>query len=172
MIRSPRFLRLATAAVIGLATTVLAAGAVFAHPESEGTHAGTCIVTVEPGSVAVGGQFTVAGNFGMASIFLLEGALEGPASQPAEDAQPDATTPQGAPFSVTFTAEAADVGDWTVVGLIPGSECGDADHLTVTAAVPNTAGRVPPTTITLGWLLLGIGLALGIRRVSRQSLSR
>jgi hypothetical protein len=169
MICSRRLPRLASAAVIGLATTVLPAGAVFAHPESEGTHVGTCIVTVEPGSVAVGGQFTVAGNFGMASIFLLEGDLEGPASQPAEDAQPDAATPEGASFSVTFTAEAADVGDWTVVGLIPGSECGDADHVTVTAAVPNTAVPAPSTTATLGWLMLGLGLALGICRVAGSS---
>lgn len=154
------FLRLGTAVVIGLATTVLAAGAVFAHPESEGAHPSGCVVTVEPGSVAVGGQFTVAGNFGGASIFLVEGS-----GGPAEDATPDATTPAGSSFSVTFTAEAADVGNWTVWGLLPESECGDSDGLTVTAAVPNTAVPQPTGLVVLGWSALLIGLALGLRRV-------
>jgi hypothetical protein len=160
MNHSRRFLRLGTAVVIGLATTVLAAGAVFAHPESEGAHPGGCVVTVEPGSVAVGGQFTVAGNFGGASIFLVKGA----GASPAEGATPNATTPPGSSFSVTFTAEAADVGDWTVWGLLPESECGDSDALTVTAAVPNTAVPPPTGLVVVGWSALLIGLALGLRR--------
>jgi hypothetical protein len=161
MIHSRRFLRLGTAIVIGLATTVLAAGAAFAHPESEGAHPGGCVVTVEPGSVAVGGQFTVAGNFGGASIFLVKGA----GASPPEGGTPNATTPAGSSFSVTFTAEAADVGDWTVWGMIFGSECGDSDGLTVTAAVPNTAVPPPTGLVVLGWSALLIGLALGLRRV-------
>jgi hypothetical protein len=160
MSHSRRFLRFGTAVVIGLATTVLAAGAVFAHPESEGAHPSGCVVTVEPGSVAVGGQFTVAGNFGGASIFLVKGA----GASPAENATPNATTPAGSSFSVTFTAEAADVGDWTVVGAIPETECGDSDALTVTAAVPNTAMPQPSGAVVLGLLALFGGLALGLRR--------
>lgn len=165
MIHSRRFLRFGIALAIGLATTVLAAGAAFAHPESEGAHPGGCVVTVEPGSVAVGGQFTVAGNFGGASIFLVEGAN----ATLGENAQPNATTPAGQSFSVTFIAEAGDVGDWTVFGQIPESGCGDADALTVTAAVPNTAVSVPSPTVALGWLAVGISLALGIRLLVRRS---
>lgn len=166
MIHSRRFRRLGAAVAIGLATTVLGAGAVFAHAESEGPHPGGCFVTVEPASVAVGGQFTVAGNFGGASIFLVEGAD----ASPAEDAQPDATTPEGQSFTVTFTAEAADVGEWTVWGMIPGTECGDSDGLTVTAAVPNTAVPMPSVTVGIGWLAVGFALALAFRRVVRGSL--
>jgi hypothetical protein len=160
MIHSRRFRRLGAAVVIGLATAVLAAGAVLAHPESEGAHPGGCVVAVEPGSVGVGGQFTVAGNFGGASIFLVKGAN----ASPAENAQPDATTPAGSSFSVTFTAEAADVGDWTVWGLLPESECGDSDALTVTT-LPNTAVPPEPGTVVLGWIALLLGLALVMRRV-------
>lgn len=161
MIHSRRLLRLGTAVAIGLATAVLAAGAVLAHPESEGAHPGGCVVTVEPGSVGVGGQFTVAGNFGGASIFLVKGAN----ASPAENAQPNATTPAGSSFSVTFTAEASDVGDWTVWGLIEGSECGDSDALTVTT-LPNTAVPQAPGIVVLGWIGLLLGLALGVRRIT------
>ena len=162
MSQSRRFLRLGTAVITGLAITVLAAGAAFAHPESEGAHPGGCVVTVEPGSVAVGDQFTVSGNFGGASIFLVKGA----GASPAEGATPDATTPAGSSFSVTFTAEADDIGEWTVWGMIFGSEWGDSDNLTVSAAVPNTALRQPTAYELLGWMMLLIALALGLRRVA------
>ena len=166
MIHSRPVLRRGVAVTIGLGMAILATGAVLAHPASEGSHTSGCIVTVEPGSVAVGGQFTVSGQgFSGASIFLVRGV----GASPAEGATPDATTPEGTtPFSVTFTAEAADVGDWTVWGLLPESECGDSDSLTVTAAIPNTSVPAPSLTATIGWLVLGIGLALGIRRVGRQ----
>lgn len=166
MIHSRPALRRGIAVAVGLAMAIMATGAVLAHPESEGSHTSGCIVTVEPGSVAVGGQFTVSGQgFSGASIFLVRGAGAGP----AEGATPNATTPEGTtPFSVTFIAEAADVGDWTVWGLLPESECGDSDSLTVTAAVPNTAVPAPSITTTLGWLVLVLGLALGIRRVARE----
>ena len=157
MIRSNPVVRLSAAFVIGVATTILATGVVLAHPESEGAHPGGCVVTVEPGSVAVGGQFTVAGNFGGASIYLVEGA----GASPTEDAVADAMTPAGNSFSVTFTAEADDVGDWTVVGAIAGSGCGDSDALTVTAALPNTAMDQPSAVVLVG--VLFIGLALGAR---------
>ena len=166
MIHSRPALRRGIAVVIGLALAVMATGAVLAHPESEGDHPSGCVVTVEPGSVAVGGQFTVAGNFGGASIFLVEGTD----ASPAEDATPIATTPEGSSFSVTFIAEASDVGDWTVIGSIPETECGDADGLTVTAAVPNTAVPGPSATVALGWLAVAVGLALGVRRMVRGSL--
>jgi len=46
----------APALAIGMTTTLMASRFVLAHPESEGAHPGGCIVTVEPGSVAVGGH--------------------------------------------------------------------------------------------------------------------
>ncbi len=167
MIHSRPALRRGIAVASGLAMAILATGAVLAHPASEGSHASGCIVTVEPGSVAVGGQFTVTGQgFSGASIFLVRGV----GASPAEGATPDATTPEGTtPFSVTFTAEAADVGDWTVWGLLPETECGDSDSLTVTAAIPNTAVPGPSLAAIIGWLILGLALALGIHRVGRQS---
>ena len=167
MIHSRPALRRGAAVAIGLAMAILATGAVVAHPASEGSHASGCIVTVEPGSVAVGGQFTVTGQgFSGASIFLVRGV----GASPAEGATPDATTPEGTtPFSVTFTAEAADVGGWTVWGLLPESECGDSDSLTVTAAIPNTALPMRSLATTLGWLVLCVGLALGIRRGVSQA---
>ena len=111
--------------------------------------------------MAVGGQFTVAGNFGGASIFLVRGAN----ASPAENAVPNATTPAGTSFNVTFTAEAGDVGAWTVVATIPETECGDSDALTVTAALPNVAMEQPSSLALIGWLALLLGLAMGTQRV-------
>ena len=109
-----------------------------------------CIVTAEPGSVPVGGDFTVEGNFGGASIFVLPGAD----ATPDFDAEPDATTPLGDSFSVTFTATSSP-GDITIVGFIEGSECGDTDHITVTAAVPDTAMNTRSDSLaTIAGLLL------------------
>ena len=154
MTHSRSVLRLGTAIAIGLATTIIAGESAFAQ--------GNCVVTVEPRTVPVGGQFTVAGNFGGASIFLVKGAN----ASPAENAQPNATTPLGSSFSVTFTAEASDIGDWTVVGLLPGSECGDSAPLTVTAA-PNTAISQPSAVVTTGFFVLVLGVALGIYGLAR-----
>jgi hypothetical protein len=162
MIHSRPAQSLGTALAIGIATSVMAAGAVLAHPASEGAHPGGCIVTVQPGSVAVGGQFTVTGNFGGASIYVLKGAN----AMPAENAQPTATAPAGSSFSVTFTAEASDVGDLTVVGLLPGSECGDSDGLTVTAALPDVAMAPPSAIEFIGWLAFFLGLVLASRRLA------
>ena len=162
MITSRSLVRRSGAVLIGLTMSALAVGAVLAHPESEGSHTSGCIVTVEPGSVAVGGQFTVTGQgFSGASIFIVKGAGAGP----AEGATPNATTPAGQMgFSVTFTAEAADVGTLTVWGLLPESECGDSDQVIVTA-VPNTAMPQSSDIVVLGWLALIAGLALGARRL-------
>lgn len=160
MIRSGPVVRLGAALAIGVATTILATGAVLAHPESDGAHPAGCIVTVEPGGVAVGGQFTVAGNFGGASIYL----VKGPNTAPAENAVPDATTPAGNSFSVTFTAEAGDEGDWMVSASIPETECGDSDTLTVTAALPNAAMAQPSDVVLMGWLAVLVSLVLGLLR--------
>jgi hypothetical protein len=153
--------RLGAALLAATAATVLVAGAVLAHPESEGDHPSGCIVTVSPASVGVGQQFTVSGNFGGASIFIVAGAD----ASPAEDATADATTPEGDSFSVTFTAEESDVGEHTVLGTLPESECGDSDDLTVTT-VPNTAVDAPSTQALLGGLVLLLAaLALAVDRV-------
>ena len=103
-----------------------------------------------------------AATDGGASIFLVEGTD----ASPAESAQPAATTPAGDSFSVTFTAEASDVGDWTVWGLIEGSECGDADALTVTAALPDVAMAQPSPLVFIGWLMAFAGFVLGLRRLA------
>jgi len=142
-------LRLSTAIAIALASSIMAATGAFA--------AGGCTVTVQPHSVPVGGQFTVAGNFGSASIFIVKGVN----APPAENAQPNATTPAGSSFSVTFTAEASDIGQSTVWGLLPASECGDSDQLTVKAS-PNTATSPASTLLTLGLLVLAFAVGLGI----------
>ncbi len=166
MIRSHPFARFSAAVITGIAATILIAGVALAHPESEGEHAGSCIVTVEPGSVMAGGEFTVAGNFGGASIFLVKGTD----ASPAENAVPDATTPAGSSFRVTFTAETTDIGSLTVWGLIPGSECGDADALTVSAALPDTAAELPDdTTVLAGWILVLIGITVVGERLGPHS---
>ena len=166
MTKSHPFARLSAALVAGVAATILVAGVALAHPDSEGDHPNDCIVTVEPGTVTAGGTFTVAGNFGGASIFLVKGTD----ASPAENAVPDATTPAGGSFSVTFTAEATDVGALTVWGLIPGSECGDADALTVNPALPDTAVELPDdTTILAAWILLLIGITVVGERLGPHS---
>lgn len=167
MTTTPHVARLGTALIAAAAATMLVAGATVAHPESEGEHPGGCVVTVQPATVAVGQQFTVTGSFGGAQIYIVAGAD----ASPAEDASPAATTPDGGSFSVTFTAEAGDVGEHTIWGLIEASECGDSDDLTVTAALPDTA--VPAVsgqlTALAGGLLLLVAAALGTDRLTRRS---
>jgi CHRD domain len=129
---------------------------------------GGCSITVEPSTIAEGGQFTVTGDFGGAEIHVIRGE---DATVP-EDAEPLVMTPADqASFSATITMESDSAGTWTVWAFIEGSECGDSAILTVTeATVPNTA--VPadgvPTTGLLGMLLLMLG-TLGILRVQRAS---
>ena len=153
--------RLTAALFAGVAATILVTGVALAHPESEGDHPGGCVVTVEPGTVAAGDEFTVSGNFGGASIFIVRGAD----AAPAEGAVPDATTPAGSSFSVTFTAETADVGELTVWGLIPDSGCGDGDALTVTQRIPDTAMGQSSTPILVASVLILAALALGADRL-------
>ena len=162
MLRSRSIARSGAALIAATAMLALTAGAALAHPEAEGDHPGGCIVTAEPGSVPVGGDFTVEGNFGGASIFVLAG---GDAS-PAEDATPDATTGPGDSFSVTFTATGSP-GDITVVGFIEGSECGDTDHITVTGTLPNTAtgARTDGLATIAGLLLVAMAVAIGRARL-------
>lgn len=153
MLTSRSTSRLGAAVIGAIATLALTTGVALAHPESEGEHGG-CVVTAEPGTIPVGGQFTVAGNFGGASIWVLPGA---DATVP-EDATPSATTPAGASsFSVVFTAT-GDPGELTIFAAIEGSECGDTDHVTVSAAtLPNTAteGQTDELAAIVGLLLLG-----------------
>jgi hypothetical protein len=158
--RISRFIsRSAAAFVAATALTGLGAGLALAHPESEGEHPSGCIVTAEPGTVAVGGDFTVEGNFGGASIFVLPGAD----TSPGEDAEPDVITPEGDSFSVTFTATGSP-GDITVVAFLPESECGDSDGVTVTAALPNTAMDAQTDALaTIAGLAL-VGAALHVTR--------
>ena len=156
------------AALIAASTIIaLTAGTALAHPETEGQHAG-CVVTAEPGSVAAGGQFTVAGNFGGASIWVLPGAN---ATVP-EGAAPSATVPQSATsFSVTFTALGP--GELTVVAAIVDSGCGDTDHVTVTAALPNTATDIPPAVApTAGVALIFAAAFFALRRMAAAGLKR
>ena len=159
--------RLGAALIGAIATLALTAGVAFAHPESEGDHPGSsCIVTAEPGTIPTGGQFTVAGNFGPASIFVLPGRN----AAPGEDAEPDATT-TGDSFSVTFTASGSP-GDLTVVAVIPETECGDTDHVTVTAAtLPNTAtdGQADALAALAGLLLVGAAFLAKRMRVAAPS---
>lgn len=172
MLPTVRSQRVIAALAAALLAAALGAGVALAHPASEGEHPSGCIVTVDPGSVPVGGQFTVAGNFTGASIFLVRGA----GASPAEGAQPNATTPQsGSGFSVTFTAEAGDVGDWTVWGILPESECGDSDRLTVTAAgVPNVAMPEPEPSVigAIGSALLISGVAVAAMVILRRTARR
>ncbi len=157
--------RLSTALIAAAAATILVSGVALAHPESESEHPGGCVVSVEPGSVMVGQQFIVAGNFGGAQIFVVEGAD----ASPAEDATPAATTEEGGSFSVTFTAEAGDIGEHTVWAFIPGSECGDSDGLTVTALIPDTATELPSDQFVFaGAVLLLAGTTLGSGRFIRS----
>ena len=159
-----RFARKLAAAFAAVALTTIFAGTALAHPESEGDHAGSCIVTVEPGTVALGQNFTVAGNFGGASIFVVPGA-DGAIG---EDADADATTPLGSSFSVELTADKA--GTFRVWGLIEASECGDSDTLVV-GALPDTATE-PPTVsigavILMSLLLFALPAYIGFARLMR-----
>ena len=165
MITSSRIGRLlVTLVAIGAATTIFA-GTALAHPESEGDHPGGCVVTVEPGTIATGQEFTVEGNFGGASIFIVAGKD----ATIAEDAEPDATTPEGSSFSVTFTALGPST--YTVWGMIEGSECGDSDTLVVTA-LPNTAmaasAASPPILQLIGLLLVGPLVIFGGARLVKS----
>ena len=160
MTTSPTRARFGAALLAATAATILTTGLALAHPESEGDHPSGCVVTAEPGTVAAGGQFTVHGNFGPASIFVLPGAD----ATPPEDGTPSVTTPEDQDsFSVTFTALGP--GDVTVVALIPETECADTDHITVTAAVPNTAMEEPSAIAIVVGLALLLAAIVGVRRL-------
>ena len=154
------FARKLTAALGAAALTITFAGTALAHPESEGDHAGGCIVTVAPGTVALGQKFNVAGNFGGASVFVVPGAN----GNIGENAEPDATTPQGSSFSIELTADKA--GTFRVWGLIEGSECGDSDTVVV-SALPDTATEAPTASIgaviLMGLLLFALPATFGAR---------
>lgn len=164
MSTSSRITRVLAAVVAAGAAITMFAGATLAHPESEGDHVGSCIVTVEPGTIGVGQEFTVKGNFGGASIFIVPGTN----GTIGEDVEPDATTPQGGSFSVTFTAIGA--ATYTVWGLIEGSECGDSDTLVVNA-LPDTAMAAStgfaPIVQLIGLLLVAPSATLAAARFAK-----
>ena len=164
MLPTPSTSRFAAALLAAAAISLITTGVALAHPEAEGDHPSGCIVTAEPGTVPEGGEFVVEGNFGGASIFVLPGTD----ASPGEDATPDATTPEGDSFSVTFTAQGP--GEITVVAFIPETECGDSDGVTVTGALPNTATEVAtdPRTALGGLLIIG-ALAVAARGALRRS---
>lgn len=141
-----------------------AAAAAFASITiSSAAFAGGCEISVTPASVAVGQQFTVAGNFGGAEIYLVPGEN----GVIPEGATPDATTPAGDSFSVVFTTEAADLGDITVWAFIPASECGDSAPLTVVAVSDTSTGDMAPAPSAAGigllaFAVLGVGLLGGL----------
>jgi hypothetical protein len=161
---SPFARKLAAVLAAGAATLVFA-GVAFAHPAAEGDHPGGCIVTAEPGTVASGAKFTVAGNFGGASVYVVPGAD----GNVPENADPDATTPPGSSFSVELTA--GDPGTYRVWGFIEGSECGDSDSLVVTAPLPDTAAEPPTASIgsivLMALLLIAFPATLAARRLLR-----
>jgi len=141
---------------------------------SPGIPPGTCNVTVEPSTVAVGQQFVVAGDFGgYAEIHLVPGED----AQLPEDSEPAATVPQGvSPFSVTFTAKARDEGTWTVWAFRPEARgCADSAILTI-AAAPNTAmgpkPRWPPAVVGMLLLMVAIALAAPFMPGSRRAVNR
>jgi hypothetical protein len=161
MSTSTRLVGVVIAMLVAVAATTIIAGAALAQDE------GSCVVTVEPSTITVGQEFTVEGNFGGASIFIVPGT-EGTV---AEDAEPDATTPPGDSFSVTFTAVGA--GTYTVWGMIVDSGCGNSATLVVNTSLPDTA--LDPSTGSAPILqLIGLLLAapLGTLAASRFASAR
>ena len=146
-----RRLPLALAGIIGLAMTLL-----FVAPARAG---GGCQITIEPSTIAAGGQFVVSGNFGAnAEVHVVPGE---DAAFP-EDSEPVYTVPLNrSSFSATITMAADTQGTWTVWGFIPATECGDSAILTVTGTLPNTAlGADGPAAPPSGTLLVVLGLGL------------
>ena len=131
-VRRPLPLMLAIA--LGLLLTAWVAGTARAG--------GNCSISVDPGTVLVGGQFVVSGNFGAgAEVHLVRGTS---GSLP-EDSEPVYTSPQNrSSLQATVTMGQGTEGVWTVWGLIPATECGDSAQVTVTG-VPDTA--MGPETI-------------------------
>ena len=147
-----RRLPLLIAAVLGVLSALLLAGTARAG--------GGCTISVDPETVAVGGQYVVSGNFGGAEIHLVRGENV----NTPEDSEPVATTPQGDSFEVTITAGPGSEGIWTVWGFIEGSECGDSALVTVTA-VPDTAMDASgwPLATGVGTLMLALAMASLLR---------
>jgi hypothetical protein len=141
------------AGIIGLFMALLFTGTARAG--------GGCQITIEPSTIAAGGQFVVSGNFGAnAEVHLVPGEDEAP----PEDSEPVYTVPAGrSSFSATITMATDTQGTWTVWGFIPATECGDSAILTVTGTLPDAAldanGRGAWSTLSaLGALLLALAL--------------
>ena len=148
------------AAAIGLLVTL-----VVAAPARAG---GNCTISIEPDSVAVGGQFVVTGTFGAnAEVHLVRGENQ----SPPEDSEPVYTAPtNSSALSATITMGQGTEGVWTVWGLIPATECGDSAILTVNA-VPDTAMGTPawPILSAVGLLMMLVGI-VGIPAYRRRSI--
>ena len=141
-------------------------GAVRGQLVTDNVPAGNCSISVEPATIADGGQFVVSlGGFGAgAEIHLVPG--EGTAVP--EDSVPIATIPvdHTGSVSVTITMLSGSVGTWTVWAFLEGTECGDSATLTVTAGtIPNTAAR--PATLPLIALVGALLLILGATSFQR-----
>ncbi|MFN2483536.1 MAG: hypothetical protein ABR509_01180 [Candidatus Limnocylindria bacterium] len=124
-----------------------------------------CSITVTPNSVSVGQQFTVAGNFGGAEVYLVQGAD----ASPAAGAEPDATTPEGSSVQRDLHGRGGRRGTWIVWASIPATECGASAPLTITAgtAIPNTAlSATGGPALVAGVLLLLISVLLVLARRS------
>jgi hypothetical protein len=150
-----RRVTVALAGFIGLLMALLFAGTARAG--------GGCQITIEPSTIAAGGQFVVSGNFGAGAEVHL---VPGEDVAPPEDSEPVYTVPEDrSSFSATITMGADTQGTWTVWGLIPATECGDSAILTVTGTVPDTAtdanGRGESSALlALGALLLVLAITL------------
>ncbi len=150
-----RRLAVVLAGIIGLLMALLLVGTARAG--------GGCQITIEPGTIAAGGQFVVSGNFGAdAEVHLVPGEDV----PPPEDSEPVYTVPPDrSSFSATITMGADTQGTWTVWGFIPATECGDSAILTVTGTLSDTALA---TDGRGAWSALGVLLvALALMGVSR-----
>jgi hypothetical protein len=130
---------------------------------------GECNITVEPSTIADGGQFTVTGDFGAGAEIHV---VPGESGSVPEDAEPILTiSDDRTSFSVTITMLPGSVGSWTVWAFIFGTECGDSAPLTVTAALPNTAAPITPLPLAplaqLAGALLLVGAAWSVGRRRR-----
>jgi hypothetical protein len=153
-----RRLLVVVAGIIGLSMALLFAGTARAG--------GGCQITIDPSTIAEGGQFVVSGNFGANAEVRL---VAGEDVAPPEDSEPVYTVPAGrSSFSATITMGAGTEGTWTVWGLIPATECGDSAILTVTGTVPDTAMSADAG---LPWTALGVVLlALAVFRWNRLAI--
>ena len=157
--RPRRRVPIVLAGIIGLLMALLFAGTARAG--------GGCQITIEPSTIAAGGQFVVSGDFGASAEVHV---VPGEDVAPPEDSEPVYTVPADrSSFSATITMASDTEGTWTVWGFIPATECGDSAILTVTGTVPDTAlaAHGLGAWSLLGMLLLALAL-LSVPRLARR----